>query len=364
MKILLLDSSFPINTRNRKILGTLSKQSSFEVRYCTWNRDNRPVPESEKHNYIYNLTSPYGARLKKVKSLRNYYKFFKREQQKFKPDIVIASHWDMLMLAVLSKSSTQKIIYENLDMPTSHNPILYKIFRKIEQFLLKRTDGIIFASRFFESQYKYFDKPVITVENKPFRLDFQPDSLPVANRSNNQGLKVCYLGTVRYFDMLRILADATNQSGVLLDIWGDGADLPALQQYTRNQANVTFHGRYDYEIIASIYEQADIIWAVYPANDPNVKFAISNKYHECILFRKPGVFAAGTYLGEMVASAGIGYSVNSQSVDDIKQLFARLAANPKELSATRMKMVQHYATRLNWEDEEDRLLNFINKVGS
>ena len=44
-KILLIDSSYPINTRNSKILRSLKQvYPDFDIEIVTWNRENKTIP--------------------------------------------------------------------------------------------------------------------------------------------------------------------------------------------------------------------------------------------------------------------------------------------------------------------------------
>lgn len=59
-------------------------------------------------------------------------KYIKDTLNEIHPDIIIASHWSNLILVSGIKKRGQKLIYENLDIPTGGI-----LIRKISQFLEK-----------------------------------------------------------------------------------------------------------------------------------------------------------------------------------------------------------------------------------
>ena len=68
--ILLIDDSFPINTRNTKILESLEKYYGDDARISvvTWNRNNDCQTE-KKDFYVYQKPSAYGQKIQKLKNL-------------------------------------------------------------------------------------------------------------------------------------------------------------------------------------------------------------------------------------------------------------------------------------------------------
>lgn len=69
--------------------------------------------------------------------MKNYLNFIKQAINNYNPEIVIASQWDMLLLTILS-NFRGKIIYENLDLPTSSNKMILKTLLLLEKLMLKK----------------------------------------------------------------------------------------------------------------------------------------------------------------------------------------------------------------------------------
>ena len=347
--ILLIDSSYPINTRCAKILSTLKlKFPDCKVEFVTWNRDKRVVLKEDKCMSIYSKPSTYGHPFKKFINLLGYYRFLRRCVAEKHPRVLIASHWDMLLLASFLKKEDQILVYDNLDIPTSGNRLLLKVFQRIEHFSLKKVDAIIFASRFFSDLYMNFHKKKILIENKPMHT--------LLNRSvekiEHTGLVISYIGIVRYIDILQNLVDAVrNNLSVTLNIHGEGPDLNLLRKYAKGETNIHFTGRFEQKDLPELYGKSDLIWASYPNKDYNVKYAISNKFHESIAFKIPGVFSNKTMLGEFIFRKGIGFMVDPYSIESIKSLINNILNNKILLDDVVRKISNYSEIYKSWDEE-------------
>ena len=103
-KILLIDTSYPINSRNIRIIESLKMQYGSEnIKYVAWNRDGRKINEDDAQNYVFCQYSPIGKRMIKLKNLNRFRNFIKETFQKFSPNVIIASHWECLALCVSLK---------------------------------------------------------------------------------------------------------------------------------------------------------------------------------------------------------------------------------------------------------------------
>ncbi len=145
-KVIFLDSSYPINSRNERIIKVINKD--HHVKVITWNRTKDTITNTDYQ--IFNRIAPYGSRFKKLKYMFQYYSFIKKEILSFKPEIVIASNWDMLFLASFIKKKFHfNLIYENRDMISTSNSLVKYSLEAIERISLKNVDSMILASRFF-----------------------------------------------------------------------------------------------------------------------------------------------------------------------------------------------------------------------
>ena len=124
-KIVIIDGAYPINVRNIKIANTLKLLDNVSISVISWKRDDRDlIKYLDCNEYTFSSNSAYGNVWKKISNLLPFFIFLKKKIKEIEPDFIIASHWDMLLLSTFIKGKNSKLIYENLDIPTSENLLL------------------------------------------------------------------------------------------------------------------------------------------------------------------------------------------------------------------------------------------------
>lgn len=359
-KILLIDSSYPINTRNSKILSALCKEiSSCNAEFLTWNRNQTFMSEKDSHLTIYNKKAAYGKPLKKLIHLMGYYRFMRSYISANKPDIVIASHWDMLLLASLCKSKNQVLIYEDLDIPTSSNSFVLCLLKQIEKWALRNTDAIIFASRFFKPLYGFYKGKQFVLENKPMQIS----RCGVKVNKDPHKLIISYIGLLRYADILKNLIDAVrNYENIILNFHGEGQDFETLKKYASDCKNVFFTGRYEVGELCDLYAGSDVVWAAYPNKDYNVRYAISNKFHESMAYHVPCIYAESTMLGDFVDKHNLGYIVDPYDVNAIRSCILSIMEHRERLQEKIISLQQYENKEKNWSQQFAPIVEYIKSI--
>ena len=354
-KILLIDGIYEINTRNKRIIDTLRKE--YEVKFCAWNRENVKFDDNE--NYIYSSNEGYGKKIKKLFGMKNYLKFIKQVIKNYNPEIIIASQWDMLLLTILSNFKG-KIVYENLDLPTFSNKLILKVLLILEKLMIKKIDGILYASRFFMPLYNKYRGKNLILENLPLK-EIDKKEFKIEKRKK---LRISFIGGLRYFETMKNLLLAS-QSNKIIEVYliGKGPENDKFKKFIEEKKleNIFIVDSYKYEDIKKLYLNTDFIWAVYPNKDYNVKFAISNKFFESILFEKPCFFASDTLLGNFVKQNNIGITVDPYNVEEIKNKLEKLN---EDIILKLQDNIKVYKKNKNlyWEDNETQLLKFIEEI--
>ena len=346
LHILLIDDSFPINTRNRKILSSLAKhyENNVTLSVITWDRNNDYKEELEGY-YVYKKASKYGSKTSKLLNICGYRQFCHATIEALHPDVVIASHWNNLMIVPRLNRHQQMLIYENLDVPTESR-ILRKMTTILEHWHMRRVDLTIHASRFFTRLYSPKINQLI-LENKPTFQASPPQEYMI-----HQPIRIAFIGSLRYRDISKVLIDAVRgDKRFLLYFHGDGHARQYLETYAEKASNITFTGRYAYEDIAKLYQQTDILWAAYPNKDFNVIYAISNKFHESLSFGIPTIYADNTCLGNLVVENHIGMVVDPYSVKAIKYLLEQIVSNQENLRKMAQDMRAFGKRQTTWEED-------------
>lgn len=352
MKIVIIDTSIPINTRNEKYIGSLKEFiPEVDLRVITWRRDDFPM-DIPDYYFLYEAQAEYGNAKEKLVKLFGFAKFVHKKIRNFKPDVIIASHWESLLVTPSNLGWKPLIIYENLDVPTGGH-IVRGITRFLELRKLKHVDLIVHASRFFKELYPEAI-PQIVLENKS---KFNFETIPHENNSNTV---VSYIGTVRYRDIMsNFIEGASKIDNVDVDIFGDGQDLSYLQNKYENLRNVRFHGTYSFSDIPVLYSKSDVVWAAYPNKDYNVVYAISNKFHESMMCGVPCIYANKTKLGEFVEKEGVGFVVDPYSVEEIKSLVSKIANKEIDLTPYRQRLAAQRNSLTTWDEDFKKVVDFI-----
>lgn len=369
--VLLVDSSYPINTRNYRIIDTLkAKIGENLIHFVTWNRENKEIKAGDNQNFILSLYSPLGDFKSKLKNLNKYRNYIKDINNRVRPKVLIASHWDNLILCALAKKKNQILVYENLDMPAG-GKLVRRIINFFESLALKRTDCISYASRFFMPYYKNERIKHILLENKiPMKNALDLEISKVKNKTKeslNNKVVVTFNGALRFPEMFENLFKAAGDlENVEIHLYGYGtkSDYNKISAAAQPYSNIKFFGEYNYKDIPQIYSKSDFIWAVYPSRNNAVKYAISNKFYETIYYEVPGIFCDNTKLGDFVTSKNIGYKVDGYDVSQIRNLIINLRDNIIEEKKKILKGINIYKENesLMWEDECKELLDYITSL--
>lgn len=361
-KIVLVDESIPINTRNTKILDSLALSfPNAEIHVISWDRENKYQEDSsDKHYHLFKRPAKYGNKVQKLFGLFGFRKYCCAEINDINPDIIIASRWNnLLMLPSLRKN--QMLIYENLDTPTG--PLIGRKFVNfIEHYYMNKAALTIHASRFYTHIYpkKY---PQLVLENK---LAFQT---PCVDYAPQTPLRIALLGNIRYFSILKTLVDAVKDDNRFqLYFHGYGPDYETLKEYTQSSTNIHCTGEYKYEDMGNLYSESDLSWAAYPNKDFKVKYDISNKFYDSIAYTIPAVYSEQTMLGDYVDANKIGFKINPYSVEAIKDLLNGFVSDKTRLSSVHDNLVEFKRHETTWNEDfkklESAILQFFEKTNN
>ena len=362
-KILIIDTTFPVNTRTSRFIKTLS--TFLDVFVCAWDRGDYSgnVPDNFA---ILKSKLGYGNRIKKLFSLPLFIFHSYKVAKKNKPEIIFASHWDSLICAVFIKIFLNLrifIIYDCLDMPTSSRKSISILLRLIERFNLKFVSLVIFASRHFKPLYPKYCVSYIfenypsrnIVENKNINPKwFDGHDLNVIKSRKN----IAWIGVVRYFEVLDNILNSIVDLDLYFFVFGDGPELGRLKRRATELGvsnKVIFFGRYDSVDLSFIYELSDVVWAAYPTEDFNAIYAISNKYFECSYFCKVPIFSKNTKMAKDLAGNRGVFLVNEYSVSEIKDVIL------KAINFSNTDFLKYEIDSL-WEEKEVEFVTCLKEI--
>jgi len=354
MRILMLCDHYPLSPRVNKIRNSIIKKyPESNVKVFVWNREDKSIQEDYVEGF--NQKLGYGNKIKKMFNLLLFMRKVKKQIKEYKPTHIHAIDLEMLITAK-ALSNKEKIIYEVYDLKIFKNKIINKIREKIEFSILNQgIHGIILASPYFKEYYKEKIKNINTIfiNNKPAKsinIDFNSGYMDNYKDELKNYTVIGFVGTVRHEEILKKLIDAVEKiEKVKLIISGQGPCTDSLRTYIYNnklEKQIIITGRYEQTDLLSIYSVCDYIWAAYPNDDLNVKYAISNKYFESILFKRKIIVSEETMLGNDVVSNKIGYTINPYNSNEIEKLLRTLDKKHE---------INNRENNLFWENEEDKI---------
>lgn len=354
MKILLICDHYPLPPRVNNMRKTLEKYE-HDVTIFAWNRTNKAV--NDKRVITLNSDIGYGNQFRKLLNLPIVFYKLRKVLKNENFDVIHAIDFEFMMLARFAMKK-EKLVYEVFDIKFFNNKIVNRVREIIEFYCMKRIAGVIFASPFFSKYYcsKYkIEKPSIVINNKPTYNEYIVTDSGFMNDmgfvKSNKNI-ITFVGLIRYKNILeRLISVVSKMDDYLLILAGDGPDLPDVMKFVKehNIQNVFFTGRFETKDLYSIYKNSDVIWASYPNDDLNVKYAVSNKFFESQLYNRKIIVSENTFLAEEVLRSKLGLSVNPYSIDSIKTVLIAI----RDLERSKQDNLE-----LLWDDEEYRILNF------
>lgn len=199
--------------------------------------------------------------------------------------------------------------------------VVSRLVQRAEQIMLKRLHTLVLTSEAHSHAYYQhrYTRPPVYVYNVPDRHAWQT----FTRRSSGQFI-VGFIGVLRYRPCLKALIDAArrlNEKGVPVRVRLAGGGLvDEMRAYAAGMPFVEVLGPFRYRDSASrLFEDLDLIYSVYDAEDANVRLAIAGKYYEAQITGIPLLVAEDTYLESLVVKGGFGKAVRHADAEDLAE---------------------------------------------
>lgn len=330
MKILAITEFYPIHPRLIKISESLKrKKDVFYFSYCYETK----------------------AKIKVLKEIKYFFITFQNLRE-IRPEIIVCRGLKPLVFcSILNVFYKGKIFYDIPDMI----PLKSKYRFYLEQKCIKRVERIILASRFFYKFYKKHSDKIVILENYPSKKLYKLD-LKTKFKFNSSFKILSFIGFIRYFDILKNLVDSVKNKKINLLFFGKGKDEEKLKKYCFENkiTNVFFFGKYDYKDLYKFYNISDFIWAAYDYRIENVKYAISNKFYEDILYEKIGIYSKFTELGNYIEKNNIGLTIDCFNKEELEGLINSLINNEYKEIKENIKKYKN-TKKIFWEEQIEEL---------
>lgn len=129
---------------------------------------------------------------------------------------------------------------------------------------------------------------------------------------------ISFIGQIRYANKyLNFMESIKNNERIVFRFYGFGEDEEYLKNYVALHKfnNIEFYGAYMPSEKSTIIQKSDILFNVY-GSDLHVKYAISNKYYDALIYKKPLLVSKNTTMDDI--TQGIAFSVDDAVFDAIE----------------------------------------------
>lgn len=323
------------NPRMNKRIEVFKKEADTHV-ICT-RRASQNVwePTQDVDHVIFDIDLPSAKHIvKRYVVSHDFQKKALEKLEELRPNVIYAEGLDTLIIAGKYKENRDvRIVFEVADLRENYitkpkkaiDRIITTMLLQREKKAFKNVDFLVVTSpKFYDMHYN-----ALISRDKMLFIPNAPDAEVFKDYKKHKGdFTVGFIGGIRYLQQMKMLVDAAEIVGCKVLFAGAGGtstDYDEIQAYCQGKKHVTFTGRYDYNSqIAGLYGSVDCVFAVYDADNPNVRIALPNKLYESILCELPIIVAKGTYLEELVKERGVGVSVSHKDVNELVEALKML----------------------------------------
>lgn len=258
----------------------------------------------------------------------------------------------------INKKLKLKLVYDEHDLFYMYfadrqgivNKIIYNFIVKWERSMLKKVDNHIVVTPGMVDIYKNTSKNITIINNAP-----SIDIFNNISKKPSDKLRIGYIGSVRYLEELKVLADVSQKykDKVEIIISGRGIVLDELIEYCTKYDNIKITGAYSFSQLEELYRNTDITYAFYPNRISSI--SMPNKFYESIITETPIIANKDIEFGKEVEKNHIGYSVDENNLrKNLQDIIHELVSNPlkKEEFINNMRNIKVYYL---WEANEERL---------
>ena len=323
------------NPRMNKRIEVIKKEADTHVICTRRASQNIWEPTQNVDHVIIDIDLPSAKHiLKRYVVSQDFQKKALKKLEQLKPNVIYAEGLDTLIIAgKYKKTHDVRIVFEVADLRENYitkpekavDRIITAMLLHREKKAFRNVDFLVVTSpKFYDMHYN-----TLIGRDKMLFIPNAPDVEVFREYKKHKGdFTVGFIGGIRYLQQMKMLVDAAAKVGCKVLFAGAGgtsSDYEEIQAYCKGKNYVQFTGRYDYNTqIAGLYGMVDCVFAVYDADNPNVRIALPNKLYESILCELPIIVAKGTYLEELVREWGVGVSVNHRDEQELVEVLKRL----------------------------------------
>lgn len=263
---------------------------------------------------------------------------------------------------IISKLFNKKMVYHIADFyADSRKGIpnkLRDIIVNLEYRVISKADVTLICTEDRKEQIKGSNpNELYVIHNSPL-IELKT---PIAHEFEQKPLKLCYVGTFTDVRFIKeILNVVKNNLDLQLDIAGYGPLEDQVKAISAEASNINYHGKVGYEEAINLYENCDVMFAIYDPSHPNHRYSAPNKVYEAMMLGKPIFVANDTGVDELVRNEEIGFTID-YTEKDFAEKISYVSDNPEMLSEMSVRTKAVYE-KYSWSAMKDQLTKIYNNL--
>lgn len=333
---------------------------SADVTAIRWSRTVREREIMEPHDpWVFKTQANYGGGFKNYYSHLKFMYFSYTSLKRIKPDVVYACDLNTLIpTLVWGQRKSYLLIFDQFD------PLSAKSGNKILSGLLDRLELALSKKAHFRVTPN-LNRISADYANNWFEIKnlFELENSTPADQPSSKYLQLFYGGVLSKDRGLISLGSAVvAMSRWQFQVFGQGPEFIDLK--TTNHPRIMVKGLVNHKLLMQNAQKANIYAALYDPKFKHNQKTASNKLFEAAQLGIPLLAAKNTYLGEIVETFGLGWTVH---YDDVKEIIGVLTkfenSESEELLQIKRNLQEYFAHELISKKESlNRLSTEVKKV--
>ncbi|MDR5658761.1 glycosyltransferase [Serpentinicella sp. ANB-PHB4] len=323
----------------------------FEVEILCWDRENDYINDANEEIEDIKITrffpySKYGTGYKQLKSFCKFILEVKEYLKDIDYDFMHCHDLDGMVVGTYIKKNNSKLVFdmhEIYELQGNKKKTKYLI-RLIVNYYQKKADHILYVNKIQKETSNQTTKMIYLPNYSEKKL------LGNIDKNLSEKINISYIGSVRQYEEFRNLFEACkNMEKVRISIHGAGIAFKDLNELQKKYNNVTTTGVYDIKKLPLYYSEADIIYAVYPKKNIQHMNSYPVKFYEAIITATPIIVSKGSILEKFVIDEDIGFVVDGDKINNIKNVIEYLVNNP-EIIYQKKNRIEKLKHKFTWEE--------------
>lgn len=328
-------------------------EKGFDVEILCWDRQNEHVDlETEEIDGIkikrFFPYSKYGTGLKQLSSFIQFIEECRRYLDGKKYRYLHCHDLDGVIVGYFVRRNNAKLIFDMHEIyEVNRGKQKFRhVIRWIVNYFQSKSDYIIFLNDFQRKiMLKRNTEKLIFLPNYPEKKDYSN-----YKKTKSDKLRISYIGAVRQYMQLKNLMDACKDlKDTYVSVHGSGVDMEKLKAIEKDYNNVQVTGRFSFKDSAKLYSECDLLYALYPMTSLQYVVAVPVKFYEAIITKTPMIVNNNKSLCDFVIENDIGFVVNGDNVEDIRNLIYYILNN-RHILKEKMTNLSKIQYKYSWDD--------------